>query len=298
MNSRALPVLVLLASVGLGCPAAESPSNGRSDRTTESAAPLEVPRSATDALVAADLMASELYWPNIVALVEPFTPEDRAQPLKRGYRGAMIRLTPEGLVRIDFGRHGRHEVPVAATDLLERANAVRAGDLHKVAPNFLAHFGTQFLDPTTREQAPYPTVELAKSRLFLCLFVSPSDPGFASLFERLTALPGAPRLQMLLFPLGLGLEQIEVVKPALQAAGLLVPFAYPAAAERHAQSLLGRIPAGPHGLLISPEGRVVLEVDLGATALPAALEALRGAIGDGPAGPTPASLAPAITESS
>jgi hypothetical protein len=290
MLERASFVLAaLLACLSLGCPAPET--------STDAAQGAEA-SGTPHALTAADLMANEQFWPNIVAIREAWTPPGQATPLERGDRGAMIRLTPEGRVRIDFGRHGRHEVPVGATDLVDRANAVRTGELHKVAANFLAHFGTQFLDPTAQEQVPMPTPELAKSSLFLCLFLFPSGPAFAPLAERLASLPSAPRLQMLLFPLGLALEEIEQVKPAMRAAGLLVPFAYPAAAEKHAQSLLGAVPNGPRGLLISPEGRVVLEVDLGPGAAPESIEALRAAIEASPAGqPTPG-FAPAITESS
>ncbi len=232
------------------CATACSPSDPGSSGTGSEAA-------SEIGIRAEDLLDQEKWWPNIVALVEPWTPPGADAPLKKGYRGALIRVIDAGHARIDFGRHGKHEVPIGSTDLLMRAVEVEAGKRHKVAPNFLAHFGTQFLHPSAPEMVPFPTPELAKSDRFLCLFADPRAPEFAQLAQALAGLADVSGLQPLFFPLGLKQEELQSVKDRLQAVGWPVPFAYPEAAERHAESLLGEIPARPTALLVTAEGRLL-----------------------------------------
>ena len=186
----------------------------------------------------------------------------------------MIRVLPDALVRIDFGRHGEHDVPVASTDLVARANEVLAGARHKVAPNFLAHFGTQFLHPTAQEMIGFPTPDLAKSEHFLCIFGDPTASGFEQLAAQLAQITDRPNLQGLFFPIGLTQDRLQAVKDRLQAVGWPVPFAYPQAAEKLAESLLDEIPTVPTALLITAEGRVLHRTGL---STPGEVDALRSA---------------------
>ena len=82
-----------------------------------------------------NLLASERYWPYHVALTKPF------QALRPGTTGVLIRVESSSVARIDFGRDGLFEVPVAATDLVARANRVQRGELAKRAPNFVFALG-------------------------------------------------------------------------------------------------------------------------------------------------------------
>ncbi len=223
---------------------------------------------------AANLLENDRYWPDIVALTEPWNPPHSEQVLKQSYRGALIRVDDQGRARIAFGRHGNHDIPIEFTDLISRANEVASGVRHKVAPNFLAQFGAQFLHPSTAELAPYPTAELAKSDRFLCLFADPRDPGFETLAEELATLADEPGLQLLFFPLAMKRDEIQVVKDTLHAVPWLVPFAYPEASEVHARSLLGAVPPTAEALLLTSEGRLLKRLEPSA---PGALDALRAA---------------------
>jgi|JI10StandDraft_1071094.scaffolds.fasta_scaffold176724_2 hypothetical protein len=261
--------LLLALVFGLFSTTACSPSDpgqSESDAANE--------RPADPGIRAEDLLDREEDWPNIVALVEPWTPPGAEAALKKGYRGALIRVIDARSARIDFGRHGKYDVPIGSTDLLLRTSEVEAGKRHKVAPNFLAHFGTQFLHPSTLELVPFPTPELAKSDRFLCLFADPRGPEFAQLAQALAGLADVRGLQPLFFPLGLKQDELQSVRDRLQAVGWPVPFAYPEAAERHAESLLGEIPARPTALLVTGEGRLL---DLTPLDDPAAVETLRSA---------------------
>jgi hypothetical protein len=270
------PSALRLALVfGLLCAAACSPADSDSDpgpgehvRETES--------QPDPGIRAEELLDREEDWPNIAALVEPWTPPGAETPLKKGYRGALIRVIDARSARIDFGRHGKYDVPIGSTDLLLRTSEVEAGKRHKVAPNFLAHFGTQFLHPSTAEMVPLPTPELAKSDRFLCLFADPREPEFARLAQALAGLADVQGLQPLFFPLGLKQDELQSVKDRLQAVGWPVPFAYPEAAERHAESLLGEVPLRPTALLVTAEGRLL---DLTGLDDPGAVETLRAAAG-------------------
>ena len=204
-----------------------------------------------------NILESERYWPEIVALTEPWLPPGSGQPLKKSYRGALIRVDEQVRARIDFGRHGKYDVPIEFTDLIERANQVESGALYKMAPIFVSHFGTLFLHPSTPEMVPYPTAELAKAQRFLCLFANPRDPRFEALARQLAKLNDPPGLQMLLFPLSMKQTELEDVKDTLKRVAWPVPFAYPEAAEMHARALLGDVPASAVALLVTAEGRVL-----------------------------------------
>ncbi len=262
---RPIVWLVLLGAIAgaLACSSAESDP-----------APAGIPAASTSGLTAANILEHERAWPDIVALTEPWTPPGAPLALKQGYRGALIRVDDAGRARIDFGRHGKHDIPLESTDLIARAIEVEAGTRHKVAPNFLAHFGTQFVHPSGLELVPFPTPELAKSERFLCIFANPRDAGFEDLARRLASLGDVPGLQALFFPLAMERDELQPVKDALQKSAWAVPFAYPRAAEMHAQSLLGELPDRPYALLVTSEGRLLHRSDLAEAGV---FEALRAA---------------------
>jgi hypothetical protein len=232
-----------------------------------------------DEITPQNVLERERYWPEIVALTKPWLPPGSEQSLKASYRGALIRVDDQGRARIDFGRHGKHDVPIEFTDLIERANQVESGALFKMAPNFVSHFGTLFLHPSTPEMLPYPTAELAKAKRFLCVFANPRDPEFEKRTRELAALADQPGLQMLFFPLSMRQDELTVVKEMLKRVSWLVPFAYPEAAEMHALTLLGAVPTSAQALLVTAEGRVLERASLSD---PGAVDALRAAAATSP----------------
>jgi len=240
---------------------ADETSIAESSTTATAVPPAEVgsPREITRE----NVLEHERDWPDIVAMVEPWTAPDSERVIKKGYRGALIRVDELGRTRIAFGRHGTHDIPLERTDLIFRANEVASGARHKVAPNFLAHFGTQFVDPTTEELIPFPLLDLARSDRFLCLFADPRSKGFEELARRISPLGSTPGVELLFFPLAMKRDETQLVKDLLESAPLRVPFAYPEAAEIHAKTLLGEVPAVAHALLVSSEGRALYSEAIG-----------------------------------
>ncbi|MEZ4279751.1 MAG: hypothetical protein R3F21_09090 [Myxococcota bacterium] len=263
-----LMVMVMIALGSISCSQAEQgeavdPSGGEASvAAVEHDSESPAPGKPGGMINAENVFEHERAWPDIVALVEPWTPTGAETPLKAGYRGALIRVEPDGRVRIAFGRHGNQLIPLEFTDLITRANEVESGSRHKIAPNFLLHFGTQFLHPESEALAPLPTPELAKSTRFLCVFAAPARPEFEGLVERLKPLGEIPDLQLLFFPLDMPQGSAERVKASLTTLAWPVPFAYPQAAEVHAQKLVGKVPEAATALLITDEGRLLLEVAL------------------------------------
>jgi len=280
-------LLALLAVSALACSSApEGGSDGEpaagpdSERGAAPAVePLVGPHEVTAPITAGDLLANERFWPDIVAVTRVDGPTDGDGALKPGLRGALVRVEEDGGVRIAFGRHGNHVLPLESTDLLDRANAIRTGARHKLGPNFVVHYGTQFVDLSGPEDAPFPTARLQGAERFLCLFADPKNPGFAAQAAALAELAETAGVQPLLFPLGLPQGDLASVRKALGAAGWTVPSAYPAAAEVHARSLLGAVPDRATALLVSREGR---RLGLAPIDEPAGLAALRAAVAAGP----------------
>lgn len=253
--------VALLASGWLACSSAESErSEDLSAREIEKASPGEL------VLTAENIDEHEHFWPTNVALIAGWEPEAGEAPLRAGYRGALIRVEENGRVRVAFGRHGNHEIPIERTDLVERANQIRRGELHKVAPCFLAHFGTQFIEVVGEEVSPVQTPRISQAKRFLLILADPRSPGFEDVAEALAPLrDGMPDLQILYFPIGLGHQEIALVRDALTRSGFMVPFAYPAAADVHARALFGGVPKSAEGVLITPEGRILGRGPIGAT---------------------------------
>jgi hypothetical protein len=151
------------------------------------------PVRAEDAspVTAATLLASERFWPYQVALTRPWQPAGRAQPLRAGSDGVLIRIEASGLARVDFGRDGLYAVPVAETDLLERANRIRLGEAQKDAPNFVLAIGPRLLDSASPELQPFSLQEVAGYERFLCVFADPNAPDFEAMAKALAPLRSA-----------------------------------------------------------------------------------------------------------
>jgi len=214
------------------------------------------------AITQANIYDHERYWPNIVALEEAWAPTDAEEPLSARYRGALIRVERDGLVRIDFGRHGRHDVPIERTDLIRSANEIRLGTRHKTAPNFVLQVGTRLVDPSTDAAKPMQSADIAKSRVFLCVFADPLDEDFPALARELASLGDVEGLGFVLFPQTSDSEDLQAIRDRLRASDWEVPFGYPRLSESYTLSLLGETPTGPYALVVTPEGRVLYRSDL------------------------------------
>jgi hypothetical protein len=246
----------------------------------------EVADPDAPAVTGENLLASERFWPYQVALVEPWTPEGRAQPLQPGTRGVLIRVEASGRARIDFGRNGRHAVPLGVTDLLQGANRIRRGEERKAGPNFALAIGSKLVDPESDRLAPFGLPRALGRPGFLCVFADPDADDFAGLAAALAPLQERHGVLTILFPQGQHPD--ARVRDRLRALDWSVPFAYDFLAEAYSRSLLPDASPLPALLLQTDEGRLLFQSPWRAGIVPELASALDEAFGTARAAVTPA----------
>lgn len=230
-------------------------------------------RAADDApaVTEQNLLASERYWPYHVALTKP------VRALEPGTSGVLIRVERSGLARIDFGRDGLLEAPVAATDLVERANRVRRGELQKKAPNFVLALGPRLVDTSSPVPSPFSFARAGAQRGFLTVFADPEAERFGELAEALAPLAGRDGLLTILLPQGGHAD--AAVHEKLRALGWNVPFVYSHLAGPYTRSLLPAAAASPALMLQTPDGRVLFQGAWEAGVVPELSRAFDAALG-------------------
>jgi hypothetical protein len=200
----------------------------------------------------ANLLANDRFWPYQVELLQ----STRAG-LPGGSVGVLIRVEAGGVARIDFGRDGLHDLPVDATDLVERANRVRSGALDKMAPNFLFALGPRLLDPAGEILRPFSFATASEKPGFVCVFADPDAQGFPALAAALAPIRERHGVTTILFPQG---EQPDAkTRQRLRELGWEVPFVYDHLSEAYTRTLLSSGVRSPAVMLQTNEGRVVLE---------------------------------------
>ena len=254
-----------LIYVAVGCSAGQDAHSTHDAPATQVEAP-SAPPTADGAITQATVYENERYWPAIVAMTKDWMPPSGAKPLKAQYRGALVRVEADGRVRIDFGRHGRHDIPIDHTDLVVRADEVRAGIETKLAPNFVLRVGNSLVDPSGAQVRPLKFDDLARARSYLCVFADPRAEEFPSLAQQLASLESVNGVRAVFFPQSVGRDDLEFVHERLGTLTWHVPYMYPQLSENYTLSLLGDLPERPHAQLVSPEGRVLYEAELGTAA--------------------------------
>lgn len=202
-----------------------------------------------------NVFASERFWPYRVALTESFQSET-GRTLRKGLIGVLIRMEAGGSARIDFGRHGLIEVPIALTDLVDRANQVRTGTLPKSGPNFVWAVGNRMLEANGGEPEPAPVDAMLSKRAFLAVFADPRAESFPTLAAALLPLRHREGLETFLFPQGGGRPDVQVGE-RLKELGWTVPFARDHLSEPYTETLLDEATKPPAVLLQTPEGRIL-----------------------------------------
>jgi len=205
----------------------------------------------------ANLLASERFWPYQVTLTSEWRPAGRVAPLAPDTSGVLIRVEPSGLARIDFGREGLYETPVARTDLVVVANRVRTGEAEKLAPNLVLAIAPRLVDASADTLRPFPFSGAANASGFLCVYADPAAPGFPALAQALAPLRGRHSVVTLLFPQGEHSD--SEVRERLRALDWSVPFVYDHLAEAYTRTLLDAATASPALQLLTREGRVLWE---------------------------------------
>jgi hypothetical protein len=219
--------------------------------------PLQVALAADEAPITADtLLANEASWPLHVELTETWTPPGSDVLLKAPKPGVLLRVEEGGVARIDFAAGGVHDVPIAKTDIVERANAVRAGTRLKNGPVFVMTVGPRLLGG---ERGRLEVVDLAgtmEARGFLSVFADPFAAGFEELVAALRPFERRYGVQTVLFPLGDHMDAKVLAK--LQANDWPIAFVMKGYADLYVPLLLRETDV-PRVMLTTREGRVLLE---------------------------------------
>jgi hypothetical protein len=264
----ALAAAVLHAGVAPGQPAGAPASPGAMEPEAAASSGEEIPEHrvadpAAPEVTPSNLLASERFWPYHVQLAALWKPPGAASPLPVGARGVLIRVESERDARIDFGRNGVFEVPVAATDLVDQANRVRRGEQRKFLPNFVEAIGPRLVSSEADPMREQPIRETYAHQGFLCVFADPEASGFADLAKALAPLRDRPEVMTILFPQGRPSD--ASVHAKLRSLGWTVPFVLQHLSEPYTVTLVGEKPVQPAVSLQSREGRLVLEQAWGET---------------------------------
>lgn len=246
---------------------------------------VSAPRAAV--VTEKNLLAREVFWPYQVELVKDLKRAAPAPILPAGSLGVLIRVETSGVARIDFGRDGLLDVPVASTDLLARANHIRTGELEKLAPNLAFAIGPRLADSSGPELRALPFVTLNGIRGYLCVFADPSTQDFSAIAAALAPLRERPGVMTILFPQG-RVPDVDL-RERLRAANWPVPFMYDHMSEAYTRTLL---PVGlkpPVVVLQSAEGRVIFASAWTPTSVPKLTAALDAAFGLEPTSATASS---------
>jgi hypothetical protein len=206
-------------------------------------------------VTAGNLLENDRFWPFHVVPTRDWTPPGAEAPLPR-IPGVLVRVNDDGTLRADFGRFGRHELPVAATDVVERANQVRLGRDEKMAPNLVLTIGNKMLDTRKDGKVSHHLVDRdTELEAFLCVFADPMGDDFAALADRLRSFDGRSDLLTVVFPITE--RKDSSVRRRLREIDWKVPFVIDRFAEPYRRSIAGEDTALPHVMLLSREGRVL-----------------------------------------
>lgn len=253
-SNRAAILLLALLPLFMPAPLSADPSDGH---MLSSLPEYRVEDSAAAAVTVENLLESERFWPYRVELNRPWQPKGSDAPLRVGSAGVLIRVEGSGVARIDFGRAGLHNVPIAETNLVETANRIRRGELEKGGPNFLLAIGPRLIDSAASSLRPFRYTTALDQRIFLCVFADTSAGDFAELASALAPLSERDGVLTILFPQGKHSD--AQVREELRSIEWRVPFVFDHLSEAYTRSLLDKRAALPALLLQTPEGRVLFQ---------------------------------------
>jgi len=280
-----LASVMLFASSALATPdalepfASSDPTTAATTRTTTAALPaFSAADPGAPAVSEADLMANERFWPYTVSLTSDWQVPAGERTLRAGTKGVLVRVEAGDRVRVDLGREGVVTVPVGHTDVVARANAIRAGESRKDAPNLTWAIGARILDGGADEVALYGMENALAKRGYLLVFVDPAD---TTTFDAMATVLGGfgerDGVLTVVVPqrrIGDGAMLAALGRADWSTAYLLAHLAMP-----YTASLLGEDARAPYVMLQTNEGRVVFEGPWSETLVPALSRALATSFG-------------------
>ncbi|MEZ4217601.1 MAG: hypothetical protein R3E88_14045 [Myxococcota bacterium] len=212
-------------------------------------------------VTAATLLANERFWPYHVTLVEPVAVPGAARALPASLRGVLIRANADGSVRVDFGRDGMLDVPLAATDVVAGANRTREGEELKIGPNLGHAIGPRLVDAKFEKVHAVVFSRAREYRGFLTVFADLADEQLAAIARATAPLHEHGGLAVVVFPQGDVADAVATRK--LRELGWPVLSALDRLSEMYTRTLVAGQPRLPYVMLQTNEGRVLYEASWG-----------------------------------
>jgi hypothetical protein len=216
--------------------------------------------AATDvgAVTSANLAEREAFWPYQVQLTRDWKPEGWEGDFGWGY-GVLLTVDPSRGLRVDFGRFGKHWIPVEVTDVVERANRVRLGEEHKYGPNLVVALRNRLLDPSGDTLVEHP-VRPDEREAFVLVHADPEAASFEEVARDAAKWAGLPGALLVLIPTK-PTSDAHVYK-ACHEAGWEGAFLLDRFAEAYGEGYLEPARPRPHVQVLTREGRIVFEAAL------------------------------------
>jgi len=205
----------------------------------------------------ANVLASERFWPYYVSLREAWKPAASEEALGVGLRGVLIRVETSVLARVDFGRDGLQMVPIRVTDLIERANGIRTGEIEKTAPNFTLAIAPRLIDSGSDRMRPIPFSDALRARGFITVFATREQ--LREMAAGLAPMATRSDVPTIVFPQGEVTDQR--VRRILVDLAWAAAFVFDHLAEAYTPSLLAEGLSIPAVMLQTAEGRVLFQSD-------------------------------------
>ena len=204
-----------------------------------------------------NVLESERFWPYQIQTNGNLTEGESGEVPPVGTAGVLLFVEEDALsLTADFGRDGIFKIPVASTDIIERANHNRLVAHAKKAPNLVVRFGNKLVDAQSPTLIPfrYPVGKQFDAWIFF--IADPLSMEFtqmAEAFKYLRADEGA--IMPIFVPTG-SLEDKQVLE-LLQTLEWPGPFVYKYLASAYLPGFLldGIVP--PAVIVASPEGRMI-----------------------------------------
>jgi len=216
------------------------------------------PGEAAGRIDAGNLYANERAWPHRTRLAIDWMPPGADGSLRSGTRAVVVRVDGDGTARLDFGRLGRYQVPVGATDLVSRANEIAAGNRSKHQPNFLDVVAARTWK-VSPDAPPRPNARLASKRWFVSVFGDSEAESFGSIARAITQAQVPLDVEVIVFAQGAPSDR--QVYERLAALEWWVSFSIAHVTPAITRTLFGPETGFPLVAVFSPEGRLALRID-------------------------------------
>jgi len=241
--TRALALGLLIALC-----AACAPSDGTPDAA---------PQAGADRL--ARLYADEASWPTRVWLEEPLV-EAGGEVLVPPHRnGVLITMHRNGDLRVDFGRHGAHTVPIAQTNFVAEAARYRSGEATKTFPNLLAMMMNKLVEIDAERLRPLKVDGAAvRGGRILLMLADARTADVAALARFASEVEAAGDVRLTVF-VPITDELDGDVLGDLNAGGWTAPFVMTPIAQSYVKAMLEPGMPQPFARLATDEGRILAE---------------------------------------